>query len=90
VLNTRYTSLNRPLTGTWAMSPMVTGIESPPGLARSCSSIAAEASTPSTAIPRAASGSATRPVPMASSSTRPSPARPARNSTAGPGSICPW
>jgi len=54
------------------------------------STIAAEASTPSTAIPRAASGSATRPVPMASSSTRPTRARPARNSTAGPGSICPW
>ena len=79
-----------PLAGTWAMSPRVTGIESPPGLARSRSTIAAEASTPSTAIPRDASGSATRPVPMASSSTRPSPARPARNSTAGPGSACWW
>jgi hypothetical protein len=50
----------------------------------------ADASTPSTVIPRAASGSATRPVPMASSSARPSAARPARSSTAGPGSICPW
>jgi hypothetical protein len=72
------------------MSPMVTGIESPPGLARSRSTMEAEASTPSTVIPRVASGSATRPVPMANSSTRPSPASPARNSTAGPGYIYLW
>jgi hypothetical protein len=58
---------------------MVTGTDSPPGFARSRSTIAAEASTPSTLIPRAAGGSATRPVPMASSSTLPSPARPKAN-----------
>src|SRR5690349_9799814 len=33
-LNTRYTRPDRPLAGTWAMSPAVTGIESPPGLAQ--------------------------------------------------------
>ena len=85
VLNTRYTRLNGPLAGTPAMSPMVTGIDSPPGLARSRCTIAPEASIPSTVIPRAASGSAIRPVPMASSSTRP-PASPARKSTAAAGS----
>jgi len=72
------------------MSPITTGIAAPPGLARSRATIASEASTPSTGIPRAASGSATRPVPIASSSTRRSPASPARNSTAGAGSISAW
>ena len=61
-------------------SPIVTGIASPPGLARSRATIASDRSMPCTSTPRAASGSATRPVPMASSSARPpSPARSARN-----------
>jgi hypothetical protein len=86
-LPTTHTSRNGPVTGTSAMSPMVTGIASPPGLARIRSTIAREASSPSTATPRAASGSATRPVPIASSSTRPSaPASPARNPAARAGS----
>jgi hypothetical protein len=49
--------------------------------------IAAEPSRPSTTMPRAARGIATRPVPTASSRTRPpSGTSPARNSTAGAGS----
>jgi uncharacterized protein (DUF302 family) len=68
------------------MSPITTGIPSPPGFSRSRATIAGDASMPSTATPRAARGSATRPVPMASSSTRPPPASSTRNSTAGAGS----
>ena len=54
---------------------------SPPGLVRSCATIAGEMSTPSTRMPRAARGSAIRPVPMASSKAGPGPARCARNAT---------
>jgi hypothetical protein len=50
------------------MSPIVTGSSAPPGLARSCSTIAADSSMPVTGTPRAASGSPTRPVPIANSS----------------------
>ena len=53
------------------MSPMVTGTPSPPGLARSRSTIAADASMPWTSSPAVASGRARRPEPMPSSSTGP-------------------
>jgi hypothetical protein len=49
---------NVPSTLVVAMSPSVTGMSAPPGLARSCSTIAAESSIPVTGMPRAASGSA--------------------------------
>jgi SAM-dependent methyltransferase len=54
----------------------------PPGLADRRSSIAVDASSPVTAIPRVANGIASRPVPTPSSSTGPSPASAARRSTA--------
>ncbi len=57
-----------------AMSPIVTGNRSPPGLRRSSATIASEKSMPCTSTPRAASGKATRPVPIASSRAGPSPA----------------
>ena len=57
-----------------AMSPMATGMSSPPGLARSRATMARDSSMPCTSTPRRASGSAIRPVPMASSSARPPPA----------------
>ena len=60
---------------------MVTGIASPPGLARSRATIASEESMPCTSTPRAAKGRATRPVPMPSSSARPPPASRASVST---------
>jgi hypothetical protein len=49
--HTRYTRRNGPRTGTPAMSAMTAGIDSPPGTARSRSTTAWEASTPSTVIP---------------------------------------
>jgi len=65
------------------MSPTVTATSAPPGLARSRASIRADASIPVTAMPRAASGSATRPVPIPNSNAVPaSPANRARTSTA--------
>ena len=63
-----------------AMSPMATGMASPPGLARSRATMARDRSMPCTSTPRRASGSAIRPVPMASSSARPSAASPASTS----------
>jgi hypothetical protein len=93
VLNTRYTSENVPSTRVLAKSPMVTGIASPPGLARIRATMARDMSMPCTSTPRAASGSATRPVPTANSSVRPAgPARPASASAVTPmtaGSNCP-
>ncbi len=68
---------------------MTTGIVLPPGLARSRATISGDASMPSTATPRPASGRATRPLLTASSSTGPPAARPAKNSTAGAGSGLP-
>ena len=75
--------MNVPSTRVLAMSPIVTGMASPPGLARSCATIALESSRPCTGTPRAASGSAIRPVPIANSSAAPSPASSASTSTAG-------
>jgi hypothetical protein len=49
----------------------MTGVASPPGLARSRSTMAAEASMPWTSTPLAARGRATLPVPMPSSSAGP-------------------
>src|SRR5215210_4971912 len=58
-------------------------MRSPPGLARSCSTIGAEMSSPCTRTPRSLSGSAMRPVPTPSSSAAPSPARVTSRSTTG-------
>jgi hypothetical protein len=87
VLNTTKTSANVPSTGRSAMSPIVTGIAAPPGLARICATIAGEVSMPCTSTPFAASGSAIRPVPMPSSSARPPAASSARRAASGSGSI---
>ena len=65
------------------MSPIVTGIASPPGFARSCSTIASESSIPVTGTPFAASARPTRPVPIASSSAGRPAASAASRSTAG-------
>ncbi len=83
VLNTRYTRPKVPSTRVVAMSPIVTGIAAPPGLARSSSTMSCEISMPWTSTPRSCSGRATRPVPIASSSAAPSPASSARNETVG-------
>ena len=75
--------MNDPSTVVVAKSPIVTPIASPPGFARSRSTIAFDSSIPCTGTPRCASGSATRPVPIPSSSARPPPASSARKVTVG-------
>ena len=59
---------------------------SPPGLARSRSTMAVEASMPWTSTPLAARGRATLPVPIPSSRAGPGPASSARRSTQSAGS----
>jgi hypothetical protein len=82
LFHTKYASRNGPSFGTSAMSAVITGMAWPPGAAFSLSTTACDASTPSTARPRRASGNATRPPPIASSRTQaPGPARAARRST---------
>lgn len=83
VLKTRWTTANSPGTRAVVMSPTVTSIASPPGLARIRSIMARDMSMPATGTPRAASGSAILPVPTANSSTLPPPASSASRSTTG-------